>query len=99
MSGPYQTTIGRVPTDFTRPVNPAFAAPSLIGAIGRRSSARMTVRAAARASISQPLGLERIRYVRIDGNCDVRKFSPEIDAIADVAPQAPMRWTSTATET
>jgi hypothetical protein len=83
---PYATAPGRVPTDFTRPVDPGLAPqmigmdwPSIIDAYDG-SGGGVGIDLAS-------LRLSGIRYVRIDGP-SVFGISPEIDAIADVAPTA-----------
>lgn len=85
---PYSTTPGTALTDFTKPVNPALALgmvgmdwPTLIAAYdGSGGGAGIDLAA---------LGLAGIRYVRIDGP-GIFGVSPEIDAIADVAPGVPV---------
>lgn len=82
---PYATQPGSIPSDFLRPVDPTLSVatlssldyPSLVDAYGGSGGgAGIDIGA---------VGLQRIRFVRIEGPATTG-FSPEIDALADVAP-------------
>ncbi|MCH2161516.1 MAG: hypothetical protein MK085_06540 [Phycisphaerales bacterium] len=85
--GPYDTTPGRIPSDFTRPVNPdhqqsglqGMEYPTILDAYDRSGGG---------AGIDlDVVGLQAIRFVRISNSSAMT--SPEIDAVADVAPTPP----------
>lgn len=84
-SGPYDEAPGTEPTVFTHPVDPALAMPGLsyvelLAAYdGSGGGAGIDL-----ASV----GLAAIRFVRIRN--DSTTATPEIDALADVAPAAPV---------
>jgi hypothetical protein len=85
-AGPYDTVPGIEPTDFTRPVDPAFgttlaglAHPDIVAAYDG-SGGGVGVDLAT-------VGLPAIRFVRIVN--DAGDTTPEIDAIADVAAAGP----------
>lgn len=85
--GPYADAGGRLPTDFTRPVDPARSPQELAG-MGHLELIEMYDGSGGGAGIDLAItGLPWIRYVRISNAGDVS--TPEIDAIADVAPGDP----------
>ncbi|MBL9147632.1 MAG: hypothetical protein JNM94_02970 [Phycisphaerae bacterium] len=83
--GPYATRPGLVETDFTKPVNPAHTPASLAGLSYELLVAAYDGAGGGVGIDLKTLGLSAIRYVRIDGNLSFG-ITPEIDAIADVAP-------------
>jgi hypothetical protein len=86
--GPYATRPGLVETDFTKPVNPAHTPASLAGLSYELLVAAYDGAGGGAGIDLAPLGLASIRYVRLEGSLSFGT-SPEIDAIADVAPAAP----------
>lgn len=83
-AGPYAETPGRIPADFTKPVNPARYPNGLIG-LDFDSVLQTYDGAGGGVGIDlSSVGLTAIRHVRIT-NTGVDS-TPEIDAIADVAP-------------
>lgn len=82
---PYATRPGRVLTDFTRPVDPAWNVEVLIGASWEAINSAYDGSGGGAAIDIGALGLASIRFVRVEGN-SAFGFSPEIDAVADVAP-------------
>ncbi|MBL9119332.1 MAG: hypothetical protein JNL80_05385 [Phycisphaerae bacterium] len=86
---PYSTTPGRVLTDFTRPVDPAQNVEVLVGASWEAINNAYDGSGGGAAIDIGSLGLTSIRFVRVEGN-RAFGFSPEIDAVADVAPLAPV---------
>ena len=85
--GPYADAGGRLPTDFTRPVDPAFGPQELAG-LGHFELIERYDGSGGGAGIDlATLGLDWIRFVRLSNDGDVS--TPEIDAIADVAPDEP----------
>ena len=85
--GPYADAGGRLPTDFTRPVDPARSPQDLAG-MGHFELIEMYDGSGGGAGIDlSTVGLEWIRFVRISNAGDAS--TPEIDAIADVAPDDP----------
>lgn len=81
-AGPYDTTPGIDPTDFTRPVDPSVA-PVLTGA-GHLLILDMYDGSGGGAGVDlADVGLPAIRFIRISN--DGSNFTPEIDAVADVA--------------
>lgn len=83
--GPYATSPGSVPSDFTRPVDPAWRSGAMIGLDWNSLRAAYDGSGGGVGIDLAPLGLSSVRYVRIDGPTAFG-FSPEIDAVADVAP-------------
>jgi hypothetical protein len=83
---PYATAPGTLPTDFTRPVNPALG-PAMIGMDWPTLIAAYDGSGGGVGIDLAALGLASIRFVRITGPT-MFGISPEIDAIADVAPAA-----------
>ncbi|MFO0828621.1 MAG: hypothetical protein U0572_10805 [Phycisphaerales bacterium] len=86
--GPYATAPGAVLTDFTRPVNPALRGPGMIGRAWPSLIAAYGGSGGGAGIDIGALGLDRIRYVRVDGSTSFG-VSPEVDAFADVAPELP----------
>lgn len=84
--GPYATSPGRIPTDFTRPVDPQFDATAILGFTYDMLVSAYGGSGGGAGIDLAPLGLDRVRYVRVDGNLAFG-MSPEIDAVADVAPR------------
>lgn len=83
--GPFATTPGSMPSDFLRPIDPAISLGDCVG-LPFDELVSMYGGSGGGAGIDiGALGLARIRYVRIDGPT-VPGSSPEIDAVADVAP-------------
>ena len=84
-AGPYAEVGGRLPTDFTRPVDPARGPLEMAG-LGHFEVIEMYDGSGGGAGIDlATLGLDWIRFVRLSNDGDVS--TPEIDAIADVAPE------------
>ncbi|MAD78534.1 MAG: hypothetical protein CMJ51_04085 [Planctomycetaceae bacterium] len=87
-AGPYATTPGSEPTDFTRPVDPALESnleglgfdAIMVGYDGAGGGTGIDLAV---------IGIPAIRFVRITN--DGQGFTPEVDAIADVAPVRPPR--------
>ena len=83
-SGPFDEEAGRLPTDFTRPVNPAFGLDHFVGS-SYADALAIYGRSGGGAAIDiAPTGHAAISYVRIcnpSGGVTV-----EIDALADIAP-------------
>lgn len=87
-AAPYATTAGAVPSDFLRPVDPSLGVGDLIG-LGYDGLLDAYDGSGGGTGIDlAPLGLRAIRFVRIDGPASAG-MSPEIDAVADVAPLPP----------
>jgi hypothetical protein len=86
--GPYATTPGRMPSDFLRPVDPAKSFSTLAGLDYAGLLAAYDGSGGGAGIDLAWVGLDAIRYVRIDGPI-ASGLSPEIDAFADVAPVAP----------
>ena len=84
---PYATDAGRIATDFTRPVDPDLGGGSIVD-LSYQDLLSGYDGAGGGAGIDLAwVGLPAIRYVRIVN--DGANSTPEIDAIADVAPDAP----------
>jgi len=82
--GPYADAGGRLPTDFTRPVDPTRGPQDMAG-LGHLEIIEMYDGSGGGAGIDlATIGLDWIRFVRLSNDGDVS--TPEIDAIADVAP-------------
>ena len=82
-TGPYATEPGMMPSDFTRPVDPGLQV------FGMAFDDLRTAYEGSGGGVGIDMdlvGLESVRYVRIRN--DSAMSSPEIDAIADVAPLA-----------
>jgi hypothetical protein len=86
--GPYATTPGGIESDFLRPVDPRHAFSTLAGLDYATLLARYDGSGGGAGIDLASVGLQAIRYVRVDGP-SVGGLSPEIDAFADVAPIAP----------
>lgn len=85
--GPYATAPGRALTDFTRPVDPSLLPDGLVGRSWEEMlDAYQGSGGGAGVDIGS-VGLSAVRYVRITGPVSFG-ISPEIDAVADVAPSA-----------
>ena len=81
-AGPYDTIPGTEPTDFTRPVDPSMA--SVLTGVGHLLILDLYDGSGGGAGIDlADVGLSAIRFVRISN--DGSNFTPEIDAVADVA--------------
>ena len=86
--GPYDAKQGTVPSDFTQPVDPALTLDDLAG-LDHEALRTLYHGAGGGAGIDlAPTGLVAIQWVRISnpGGAD---DTPEIDALADVAPRLP----------
>jgi hypothetical protein len=87
-AAPYATTPGLVPSDFLRPVDPSLTVGDLVG-LGYDGLLDAYDGSGGGTGIDlAALGLASIRFVRIDGPPSPG-MSPEIDAVADVAPLPP----------
>lgn len=86
--GPYATTPGRALTDFTRPVDPALLPDGLVGRSWQEVLDAYAGSGGGTGIDIGAVGLSAVRYVRITGPAAFG-VSPEIDALADVAPIAP----------
>jgi hypothetical protein len=86
-AGPFDAEPGDEPTDFTRPVNPAFTVDHFIGR-GYAEALAMYGPSGGGAPVDVGVtGLESVSFVRI---CNpVPGITVEIDAVADVAPVVP----------
>ena len=88
LEDPFSAIPGRVPTDPTRPVDPRLALTDLEG-LPYPALRDLYHGSAGGAGIDlAPLGLTEIRYVRLSAPIDALG-SPEVDAVADVAPRTP----------
>ena len=87
-AGAYDETPGAVPTDFTQPMNPLLTYDDFDGQ--NLAGVRALYRGAGGGTGIDlaSTGLSAISYVRIQV-ADGALFAPEIDAVADVAPQLP----------
>lgn len=86
--GPYAGAPGSIPSDFLRPIDPALEVNDLLG-LDHASVVDAYAGSGGGTGIDlAALGLERIRFVRIDGPA-TQGWSAELDAFADVAPVAP----------
>ncbi len=84
---PFSTVAGTVESDFLRPVDPSIAIDDCVG-LTYEQLLEMYDGSGGGAGIDIAAhGLTRVRFVRITGP-SVLGTSPEIDAIADVAPAA-----------
>lgn len=85
--GPYDTTPGTTPTDFTRPVDPAVG--ETLAGLGFEAILDAYDGAGGGVGVDlATVGLSAIRFVRIVN--DTGATTPEIDAVADVAPDGPV---------
>lgn len=87
-AGPYDTTPGVVPTDFTRPVDPLLEQSDLVG---HDHASVTTLYRGAGGGVGVDLagtGLAAISYIRIGNPADAVD-AIEIDAVADAAPRVP----------
>ncbi len=85
-SGPYDTTPGLEPTDFTRPVDPSIG--SSLAGMSHVDIVTAYDGSGGGAGIDLAIvGLSAIRFVRIVNDAGIT--SPEIDAVADVASAGP----------
>jgi len=82
---PFATAPGVVESDFLRPVDPAMSMGDIVGLDYVTLLERYDGSGGGTGIDLAPLGLASIRFVRIEGPT-APGFSPEIDAIADVAP-------------
>jgi len=85
--GPFSTTPGLVESDFLKPMDPAITLGDCVGLSYEELLALYDGSGGGTGIDLATLGLDRIRYVRIDGPTAFGS-SPEIDAVADVAPVA-----------
>jgi hypothetical protein len=85
---PYANAPGLVPSDFLRPVDPSIAMADLVGLPYEELVARYDGSGGGTGIDIGALGFASIRFVRFDGPL-VSGFSPEIDAVADVAALPP----------
>ncbi len=84
-SGPYSSVAGSINTDFLRPVNPTLTMNDLAG-LDYESLVTLYDGSGGGAGVDIGAhGLSMVRFVRIEG-AERAGYSPEIDAIADVAP-------------
>ncbi len=87
-SNPYDIEAGSQPTDFLSPMDPAIPWTDTIG-IQWEELLEIYADSAGGVGIDlEPLGLERIRYVRVSVP-EESFLAPEIDAIVDVSPLQP----------
>lgn len=87
-AAPYAVTPGSIESDFLRPVDPSFTMADLVG-LDHAQLIEIYDGSGGGAGIDiGALGLSSIRFVRISGPA-TSGFSPEIDAVADVAPTPP----------
>jgi len=87
-AGPFATQPGLVESDFLRPVDPSIAPGDLVG-LDHAALVELYDGSGGGTGIDiGALGLASVRFVRIDGP-SAAGMSPEIDAFADVAPEAP----------
>ena len=85
---PYATTPGKAVSNFLRPVDPTWTVGDLAG-LDHAALLDVYDGSGGGTGIDLgALGLASIRYVRIEGPTSIG-FSPEIDAVADVAPLEP----------
>lgn len=85
-AGPYDTVAGKLPTDFTRPVDPMHQ--SQLQGADHAAIVDAYDGAGGGAGIDLAwVGLDAIRFVRLSN--DGTASTPELDAIADVAPAGP----------
>lgn len=85
-TGPYASSPGSIPTDFTRPVDPAMN--TALAGLAHEAIVEMYDGAGGGVGVDlATAGLAAIRFVRIVN--DTNATTPEIDAIADVAPDGP----------
>ena len=84
-AGPFDTENGDIETDFTMPVDPAFATSFLAGACWETIRKNYGTSGGGTGLDIGATGLAWIRFVRISTPTDVMVL-PEIDAIADVSP-------------
>ena len=85
--GPYDTTPGTIPTDFTRPVDPSVG--TTLAGLGHEAILDAYDGAGGGVGVDlATVGLSSIRFVRIVN--DTEATTPEIDAVADVAPVGPV---------
>jgi hypothetical protein len=85
--GPFSATPGIVESDFLKPMDPTITLGDCVGLPYEGLLALYDGSGGGTGIDLGALGLERIRYVRIDGPTAFGS-SPEIDAVADVAPVA-----------
>jgi hypothetical protein len=86
-SGPFSVVAGSVESNFLRPVDPSIALDSCVG-LDYGSLVSLYDGSGGGTGIDiGALGLARVRFVRITGPSTLGT-SPEIDAVADVAPVA-----------
>jgi hypothetical protein len=86
LTDPHDPQPGAVESNFTRPVNPALGATDF-GGLPYTEAVRLYAGSGGGAGIDlAPLGLAAISYVRISND---GPDSPEVDAVADVAPRVP----------
>lgn len=85
---PYAGAPGLVPSDFLRPVDPSITMGDLVGLPYEELVARYDGSGGGTGIDIGALGFASIRFVRFDGPL-ASGFSPEIDAVADVAALPP----------
>jgi len=87
-AGPYDDAPGAIPTDFTRPVDPAlFASAAVLGATWPDLLERYGTSGGGTPVDLAATGLAEIRFVRF--SVAAGGAAIEIDAVADVAPAGP----------
>jgi hypothetical protein len=87
-AGPYDAASGRIPSDFTRPVDPAMDPTSLFGTSWEELLALYDGSGGGTPVDLGPLGLASISFVRISLPADA-PTGIEIDAVMDVAAAGP----------
>jgi len=87
-AAPFSTQQGSVESNFLRPVDPATTLGDIVGLDHASLIERYDGSGGGAGVDLATLGLASIRFVRIDGPSSAG-FSPEIDAVADVAPADP----------
>lgn len=84
-AGPYATVPGSQPSNFLRPVNPAHSLNTVVGLSYEDLIAAYDGSGGGVGIDLAAVGMTRARFVRISGP-SVIGTSPEVDAVADVAP-------------
>jgi hypothetical protein len=85
-SGPYDKEPGKMPTDFTRPVDPSLTMSNFLGLTNDEVVELYNGSGGGAGVDISAVGLESVQYVRISNPPD-SFASVEVDAIAKVAPE------------